>query len=60
MNPGLITMGSPKRESRRDINEIERKVNITKHFFISKNLITESQFKNFKSSTKSSNNPINK
>ena len=52
-------MGSPKRESRRDINEIERKVNITKHFFISKNLITESQFKNFKSSTKSSNNPIN-
>tara|TARA_B100000214_G_C23960020_1_gene624763 strand:- start:92 stop:1990 length:1899 start_codon:yes stop_codon:yes gene_type:complete len=59
MNPGLITMGSPKRESRRDINEIERKVNITKHFFVSKNLITESQFKNFKSSTKSSNNPIN-
>ena len=48
MNPGSITMGSPKRESRRDINELQKKVKITKHFFISKNLITESQYKNLK------------
>jgi formylglycine-generating enzyme required for sulfatase activity len=59
MNPGSITMGSPKRESRRDINEIERRVNISKHFFISKNLITHSEFKNYKKSTKASNLPIN-
>ena len=59
MNPGSITIGSPKRESRRDINEIERRVNIAKHFFISKNLITNSEFKNYKKSTKASNLPIN-
>lgn len=59
MNPGSITMGSPKRESRRDINEIERRANISKHFFISKNLITHSEFKNYKKSTKASNLPIN-
>tara|TARA_B100001059_G_scaffold48896_1_gene41911 strand:- start:5172 stop:7061 length:1890 start_codon:yes stop_codon:yes gene_type:complete len=59
MEPGSITMGSPKKESRRDINEIERKVNISKHFFISKNLITHSEFKNYKKSTNASNLPIN-
>ena len=59
MNPGSITMGSPKRESRRDINELQKKVKITKHFFISKNLITESQFKKFKKSTSASNLPVN-
>ena len=59
MNPGSINMGSPKRESRRDINELQKKVKITKHFFISKNLITESQFKKFKKSTSASNLPVN-
>ena len=59
MNPGTITIGSPKKESRRDINEIQKRVNITKHFFISKNLITQSQFKNFKRSTNASDLPIN-
>ena len=59
MNPGSINMGSPKRESRRDINELQKKVEITKHFFISKNLITESQFKKFKKSTSASNLPVN-
>ena len=59
MSPGTITIGSPKKESRRDINEIQKRVNITKHFFISKNLITQSQFKNFKRSTNASDLPIN-
>ncbi len=59
MNPGSITMGSPKRESRRDINELQKKVKITKHFFISKNLITENQYKKFKKSTSASNLPVN-
>ena len=59
MNPGSINMGSPKRESRRDINELQKKVKITKHFFISKNLITESQYKKFKKSSSASNLPVN-
>ena len=59
LNPGLITIGSPKRESRRDINEIQKKVNITKHFFISENLITQSQYKRFKKSTNASDLPVN-
>ena len=51
-------MGSSKKESRRDINEIMRSVKITKHFYISKNLITEEQYSLFKRSSKS-NLPVN-
>ena len=56
--PGSFLMGSSKKESRRDINEIMRSVKITKHFYISKNLITEEQYSLFKRSSKS-NLPIN-
>ena len=56
--PGSFLMGSSKIESRRDINEIMRSVKITKHFYISKNLITEEQYSLFKRSSKS-NLPIN-
>ena len=56
--PGSFVMGSSKKESRRDINEIMRSVKITKHFYISKNLITEEQYSLFKRSSKS-NLPIN-
>ena len=56
--PGSFLMGSSKIESRRDINEIMRSVKITKHFYISKNLITEEQYSLFKISSKS-NLPIN-
>ncbi len=56
--PGSFLMGSPKKESRRDINEIMRSVKITKHFYISKNLITEEQYSLFKRSSKS-NLPVN-
>ena len=59
MSPGSFDMGSSNKESRRDINEIERRVNITKHFYISKNLVTESEYKNFKKSTNASNYPLN-
>ena len=47
------------KESRRDINEIERRVEITKHFYISENLITETQYNNYVGANKISNNPIN-
>ena len=56
--PGSFLMGSSKKESRRDINEIMRSVKITKHFYISKNLITEEQYSLFKGSSKS-NLPVN-
>ena len=56
--PGSFLMGSSKKESRRDINEIMRSVKITKHFYISKNLITEEQYSLFKKSFKS-NLPVN-
>ena len=56
--PGSFVVGSSKKESRRDINEIMRSVKITKHFYISKNLITEEQYSLFKRSSKS-NLPVN-
>lgn len=59
MNPGSLKLGSSLKESRRDINEIERSVEITKHFYISKNLITETEYRNYSSSIMSSNKPIN-
>lgn len=58
-NPGKVVLGSSKKQSRRDINEVLRNVEISKHFYISKNLITENQFKNFLSTTKSSSLPVN-
>lgn len=60
IEPGSILMGSPKNQSRRDINEIQKNVKFTRHFYMSKNLITEEQFKKFKqSNTNSSNLPVN-
>ena len=59
MNPGSLKLGSSLKESRRDINEIERRVEITKHFYISENLITETQYNNYVGANKISNNPIN-
>lgn len=57
--PGQVTIGSSKNQSRRDINEVLRNVEISKHFYFSKNLITERQFKNFINTTPSSNLPVN-
>ncbi|MFL2900574.1 MAG: SUMF1/EgtB/PvdO family nonheme iron enzyme [Candidatus Pelagibacterales bacterium] len=41
MEPGNITLGSPETELRRMRNEIQRNVKISKHFYVSKHLITE-------------------
>lgn len=57
--PGQVTLGSSKNQSRRDINEIVRNVSISKHFYISKNLITEKQFNDFLNINLSSNLPVN-
>ena len=60
VNPKKIILGSPESEFRRDRNEIMRKIFITKHFYVSKNLITEAIFNNFKKISSGSNiMPIN-
>jgi formylglycine-generating enzyme required for sulfatase activity len=60
IEPGSILMGSPKNQSRRDINEIQKNVKFTRHFYMSKNLINEEQFKKFMQSySNSSNLPVN-
>lgn len=58
--PGFIELGSSKNESRRDINEVRKSVKITKHFYMSKNLVTEEQFNEFfKTSSNSKTLPVN-
>lgn len=59
INPGKIKLGSSKKQSRRDINEIERDVEITKHFYISKNLVTEKQFNEYINFSKKTSLPVN-
>ena len=58
--PGNVKLGSSKNESRRDINEVIRNVNLSKHFYISENLITDTQFNMFKNIKSSSDLPVNK
>jgi len=59
-DPGFIRIGSSKNESRRDINEVRKSVKLTKHFYMSKNLITEEQFNQFLKTNNNSNKlPIN-
>ena len=58
--PGKVRLGSSKNESRRDINEVIRNVNLSKHFYISENLITDAQFNKFKNIKSPSNLPVNK
>lgn len=58
--PGNVTLGSSKNQSRRGINEIIRNVNISKHFYISENLISEKLYSIYDQAiSRSSNLPIN-
>tara|TARA_B100000965_G_scaffold390080_1_gene396505 strand:- start:3978 stop:5858 length:1881 start_codon:yes stop_codon:yes gene_type:complete len=59
ISPGKIKVGSSKKQSRRDINEIERDVEITKHFYISKNLVTEKQYNEYINISKKTSLPVN-
>ena len=44
MSPGEIQLGSPENEKRRSRNEIQKNIKISKHFYASKNLISEKIF----------------
>ena len=58
--PGNVTLGSSKSQSRRGINEVIRNVNISKHFYISNNLISEKLYSMYDQTfTRSSNLPVN-
>ena len=46
MSPSKIKLGSPENEKRRSRNEIQRNVNIAKHFYASKHLISEKIYNN--------------
>ena len=48
INPGEFEMGAPRREQGRRANETERKVQLTRQFYISTHEITNAQFREFK------------
>ena len=48
VKPGKITMGAKRNEPGQRANEVIRNISLTKPFFISSNLITNSQYKKFK------------
>jgi len=58
--PGKVTLGSDKSQSRRDINEVRRNVVLSKHFYISENLVSEKLYSMYDPTLSSSSNlPIN-
>ena len=57
-NPGKIIIGSGSEEFRRNKNEIKRKVDIKRHFYLSDSLITNSQFNQIMGTGKSDNLPV--
>ena len=57
-NPGKIIIGSGSEEFRRNKNEIKRKVDIKRHFYMSDSLITNSQFNKIMGTGKSDNLPV--
>jgi formylglycine-generating enzyme required for sulfatase activity len=44
INPGTFMMGSPKRESGRDDNEVQHKVSLTKGFYMQTTEVTQDQW----------------
>ncbi len=56
--PGNIIIGSPKSEYRRKKNEIERKISITRHFYLSESLVTENQYNRLLGKSGGENLPI--
>ncbi len=47
VRPGRLKMGAPRRERWRRSNEIEREIEITRHFYISTRLVTNQEFRQF-------------
>ena len=58
--PGKIIIGSSTSEFRRSKNEIARKINITRHFYLSDTHITNEQYSKLMGTTTSNNEPITK
>jgi formylglycine-generating enzyme required for sulfatase activity len=56
--PGNIIIGSPKSEYRRKKNEIERKISITRHFYLSESLVSENQYNRLVGKSGGENLPI--
>ena len=58
--PGKIIIGSSTSEFRRSKNEITRKINITRHFYLSDTHITNEQYSKLMGTNTSNNEPITK
>ena len=56
--PGKVFVGSLSNQSRRSPNEVPKNISISRHFYASKFLVTESEYSKFKKINKSSNLPI--
>ncbi len=48
--PGTVTLGAPRHEKGQRANEFLRDVQLTRHFYVSKNEVTEKQFAAFRAS----------
>lgn len=58
--PGNVSLGSSKNQSRRGINEVIRNVNLSKHFYLSENLISEKLYSMYDQTlARQSNLPVN-
>lgn len=54
-SPGLVNMGSSRREQGRRANEVQYKARLKKHFYVSLHEVSNKQFRQFKSSHSSGN-----
>ncbi len=48
--PGAVTLGAPRHEKGQRANEFLRKVQLTRHFYVSKDEVTQKQFAAFRAS----------
>tara|TARA_B100000287_G_scaffold434844_1_gene500607 strand:+ start:454 stop:2337 length:1884 start_codon:yes stop_codon:yes gene_type:complete len=58
--PGKIIIGSDTSEFRRSKNEISRKINLTRHFYLSETHITNEQYSKLMGTKSNDNEPVTK
>lgn len=56
--PGKVLVGSQSNQSRRSPNEVPKNISISRHFYVSKFLVTESEYSKFKKINNTSNLPV--
>ena len=56
--PGKVLVGSQSNQSRRSPNEVLKNISISRHFYVSKFLVTEEEYSKFKKINKTSNLPV--